>query len=82
MLRLRKVESNSFLDRRPEPLSLIDENHDRLAMDSQMFVSEFRGEYERPNSKVLAEIRMNKSKEAGSGLKKKGLSNIPELADE
>lgn len=31
---------------------------------------------------MLAEIRLNKNGESGFGLKKKGLSNIPELADE
>lgn len=51
-------------------------------MDKPLFVSEFRGEYERPTSKVLAEIRMNKNGDGGMGLKRKGLSNIPELADE
>jgi hypothetical protein len=50
-------------------------------------VSEFRGDFERTNSKVLAEIRLNKN-EGGQGmglslgLKKRGMPNIPELADE
>lgn len=84
-MKLRKVES-TLVDRRPESNGFLDENVDKVSPERPLFVSEFRTDYDRPHSKVLAEIRLNREVGGGSvggfGLKKKGMPNIPELADE
>lgn len=90
-MKLRKVES-TMVGGRPESTGFLDENIEKmLPMERPLFVSEFRGDYDRLHSKVLSEIRLNRevgsiggggSGTVGFGLKKKGMPNIPELADE
>lgn len=83
-IKLRKVES-TIVAGRPESNGCLNENIDKvLPIERPLFASEFRGDYDRPHSKVLSEIRLNSvgSGAVGFGIKKKGMPNIPELADE